>query len=138
MSNRPSSLLYTSTSTSHSSSSSHLQTRINQKRLELENLRQLRDLSSQLATQMSTLEEKLSTLRDGTEAVAEVLRNWTGVLGVLEMVGGMMGRVVGDEKEEERGRLPGTLVRVPVERGREEGQQEREDEGNGGGERQAG
>lgn len=44
-----------------------LQARINEKKLELENLRQLRELSAALATQMQTLQEKLATLTDGTE-----------------------------------------------------------------------
>ena len=41
--------------------------RVNEKKVELENLRQLRDLSAGLASQMETLEEKLSMLTDGTE-----------------------------------------------------------------------
>lgn len=41
--------------------------RINEKRAELENLKQLRDLSAGLAAQMETLERKLATLSDGTE-----------------------------------------------------------------------
>lgn len=41
--------------------------RINEKKAELENLKQLRDLSASLATQMQTLQEKLSTLSSGTE-----------------------------------------------------------------------
>lgn len=41
--------------------------RINEKKAELENLKQLRDLSGGLAAQMQALEEKLSTLSDGTE-----------------------------------------------------------------------
>ena len=41
--------------------------RINEKRAELENLKQLRDLSAELAAQMQTLEEKLSMLSDGAE-----------------------------------------------------------------------
>ena len=41
--------------------------RINEKRAELENLKRLRDLSSGLAMQMQTLEQKLSMLSDGTE-----------------------------------------------------------------------
>ena len=44
-----------------------LQARVNEKKIELENLRQLRDLSAGLALQMETLEEKLATLTDGTE-----------------------------------------------------------------------
>ena len=43
--------------------------RINEKKAELENLKQLRDLSAGLATQMQTLEEKLSTLSNGTEGL---------------------------------------------------------------------
>lgn len=41
--------------------------RINEKKQELEDLKQLRDLSAGLAGQMSVLEEKLATLSDGTE-----------------------------------------------------------------------
>lgn len=41
--------------------------RINEKKAELENLKQLRDLSVGLTAQMQTLEQKLSTLSDGTE-----------------------------------------------------------------------
>lgn len=62
-----------------------LQARINEKRAELENLKQLRDLSAGLAGQMQMLEEKLSTLSDGTEAVATVLGNWHNVLQAISM-----------------------------------------------------
>ena len=41
--------------------------RINEKKTELESLKQLKDLSAGLAMQMQTLEEKLSTLSGGTE-----------------------------------------------------------------------
>lgn len=41
--------------------------RIQEKKMELENLRELRDMSAGLAKQMETLEEKLSTLSNGTE-----------------------------------------------------------------------
>ncbi len=74
--------------------------RINEKKVELENLKQLRDLSAGLAGQMQMLEEKLSTLSDGTEgtkvsntyqqsinllAVATVLGNWHNVLRAISM-----------------------------------------------------
>lgn len=59
--------LSASTSTTQSSA---LQQRINEKRVELENLKQLRDLSGGLAGQMEQLEEKLSTLSNGTEGTA--------------------------------------------------------------------
>jgi len=54
-------------SLSASSQSTALQQRINEKRVELENLKQLRDLSAGLAGQMEQLEEKLATLSNGTE-----------------------------------------------------------------------
>lgn len=50
-----------------STQSPMLVARINEKRAELEGLKQLRDLSAGLALQMQTLQEKLSTLSDGTE-----------------------------------------------------------------------
>jgi len=86
---------------------------------------------------MSTLEQKLATLRDGTEAVAEVLQNWNGVLGVLGMVGRTLpggGEGVQAEGQvrdgEGEGSLPPTLVRVPVQ---QRGQEKRvEGRGEGG------
>lgn len=44
--------------------------RIEAKKAELENLGQLRDLSSALASQMQALEAKLCTLKDGTEGMS--------------------------------------------------------------------
>ena len=84
---RPSSGLATS-NLNTSTQSSALQARINEKKAELESLKQLRDLSAGLAGQMQQLEEKLSTLSDGTQAVAEVLSNWNGVLRAVYMASG--------------------------------------------------
>lgn len=94
-------------SASSTSQSSALQQRINEKRAELENLKQLRDLSAGLAGQMEQLEERLATLSDGTEglvfncmlftsttltifrvAVAAVLSNWHTVLRSIHMASG--------------------------------------------------
>lgn len=44
--------------------------RVNEKKAELENLKELRDLSAAVATQMEALEQKLATLSDGTEGVS--------------------------------------------------------------------
>jgi len=41
--------------------------RVNEKRAELANLKELRDLSAQLASQMEMLENKLATLDNGTQ-----------------------------------------------------------------------
>ncbi|KAI5784581.1 DASH complex subunit Dad2-domain-containing protein [Geopyxis carbonaria] len=68
-----------------SQSSPALINRINEKKQELENLRALRDLSGNLAAQMQQLEEKLSTLADGAEAVAAVVSNWNNVIRAIAM-----------------------------------------------------
>lgn len=47
--------------------SSALAARIEEKKAELESLRELRDLSGDVASQMEALENKLSTLTDGTQ-----------------------------------------------------------------------
>jgi len=65
----PSQLRHQSLSASATTQSSALQQRINEKRVELEHLKQLRDLSAGLAGQMEQLEEKLGTLSDGTEGM---------------------------------------------------------------------
>lgn len=52
---------------SQSQQSSALSARIAAKKAELENLRELRDLSGTLAIQMQALDNKISTLKDGTE-----------------------------------------------------------------------
>ncbi|GAB7365223.1 hypothetical protein MBLNU230_g6309t1 [Neophaeotheca triangularis] len=119
---RPSSGLANSrASHAHSQSqSSQLNDRIQEKRAELENLRQLRDLSAGLAGQMQQLEEKLGTLSNGTEAVAAVLSNWHNVLRAISMASQKIpvpkseGDGEGEGVEEER-QLPQTLVRIPVQ-----------------------
>lgn len=69
--------------------SSALQSRINEKKLELESLKQLRDLSAGLAEQMQTLEAKLATLSDGTEAIAAVMEKWHTVLRAINIASGI-------------------------------------------------
>jgi DASH complex subunit DAD2 len=44
--------------------------RVNEKKAELESLKELRDLSAAVASQMEALEQKLATLSDGTEGVS--------------------------------------------------------------------
>ena len=54
-------------SSSASLQSSALQRRVDEKKQQLEDLVALRDLSGNLASQMQQLEEKLTTLANGTE-----------------------------------------------------------------------
>ncbi|KAL2000759.1 hypothetical protein VTN02DRAFT_2661 [Thermoascus thermophilus] len=104
--------------------SSSLVARISSKKAELENLRQLRDLSGALAAQMQALEDKLSTLNNGTEAVACVLANWDNVLQAISMASQKVVPSKGatDERSSTKkdhaqadASLPATLVRIPVE-----------------------
>lgn len=108
-----------STNPAHSA----LQARITQKRAELQNLQDLRDLSGTLTAQLEALEHKLSTLRDGAQAVALVLANWENVLGVIRMAGMKVpvpprdggGAAEKEEETEKEQELPTPLVRIPVQ-----------------------
>lgn len=57
--------------------SSVLASRIAAKRAELDNLRQLRDMSAALASQMQALQDKLGTLKDGTEGLSIRISWWS-------------------------------------------------------------
>ncbi|KAJ0320569.1 hypothetical protein COL5a_009686 [Colletotrichum fioriniae] len=73
--------------------------RIAEKKAELEHLKDLRDLSAAVAGQMEALEQKLSTLSDGTEAQLAKPPPQEETL----------------ESEEPSMSLPQTLVRIPTE-----------------------
>lgn len=107
--------------------SSALSTRIAAKKAELENLRQLRDLSGTLAMQMQALESKIATLKDGTEAVACVLANWDNVLRAISLASKKASGLpdsTGPETEESpsESRLPATLVRIPADQREKSGE----------------
>ncbi|KAK5688806.1 DASH complex subunit dad2 [Elasticomyces elasticus] len=116
---RPSSgLALSNASTNSNPQASALQARIAEKKVELESLRQLRDLSAGLAAQMQQLEEKLATLGTGTEAVAAVLGNWNQVLRAVYMASSVIPKPAkeGEEADEEPSMpLPQTLVRIPIQ-----------------------
>lgn len=57
-------------SASAASQSPALLARIEEKKTELQSLRELRDLSAAVANQMEALEQKLTTLSDGTEGMS--------------------------------------------------------------------
>ncbi|KAF3905887.1 hypothetical protein AA313_de0209258 [Arthrobotrys entomopaga] len=103
----------------------HLVNRINEKKIELENLKQLRDLSANLAKQLRELEGKLNTLTNGTEVVATVLANWQNVLRAISLASAHLAAVPKESKEPEgEGQedhpgsqeqvYPEMLVRIPT------------------------
>ncbi|KAE8379475.1 DASH complex subunit Dad2-domain-containing protein [Aspergillus bertholletiae] len=105
--------------------SSALAARIASKKAELDNLKQLRDISGALAVQMQVLEEKIGTLRDGTEAVGCVLANWDNVLRSISMASTKAATVQKpiaqnpkpspeDDKTADSP-MPATLVRIPAD-----------------------
>ena len=92
--------------------------RVNEKKAELTNLLQSRDLSGSLAKQMEELEAQLKVLSNGTEAVAVVLSNWNSVLRAIHMAGQGLADATrepstGDDAVPAQ-RLPQTLVRIPT------------------------
>ncbi|EGY20375.1 hypothetical protein VD0002_g8580 [Verticillium dahliae] len=92
--------------------------RIEEKKAELDNLKQLRDLSAAVASQMEALEQQLSTLSDGTEAIATVIGNWHNVLRAINMASTkipMPKDDATDDTSESAPSLPQTLVRIPTE-----------------------
>ncbi|KAF2142378.1 uncharacterized protein K452DRAFT_318033 [Aplosporella prunicola CBS 121167] len=96
--------------------------RVNEKKAELANLKELQALSAGLADQMETLEQKLGTLSDGTEAVAAVLSNWHNVLRAINMASMKIPKPKENEEQEGAGAeageevpLPQTLVRIPTQ-----------------------
>ncbi|KAI1652181.1 DASH complex subunit Dad2-domain-containing protein [Daldinia loculata] len=99
--------------------SSALLARVNEKKAELENLKELRELSAAVANQMEALEQKLATLSDGTEAIAMVLGNWHNVLRAINMASAKIPSPRNAEetasKDQEPLPLPQTLVRIPTE-----------------------
>ncbi|KZZ96878.1 DASH complex, subunit Dad2 [Moelleriella libera RCEF 2490] len=106
-------------STSSAPLSPALAARIEEKKAELESLKELRDLSAAVANQMEALEQKLTTLSDGTEAIAAVMGNWHNVLRAINMASSKLTTSAGDVVKEESlpstETLPQTLVRIPTE-----------------------
>ncbi|EAW07955.1 DASH complex subunit DAD2 [Aspergillus clavatus NRRL 1] len=97
--------------------------RIESKKAELANLKQLREMSDVLSKQMQALETKIGTLKDGTEAVACVLANWDNVLRAINMASSKTADLksstehslsqTDSDKAIDRN-LPATLVRIPA------------------------
>lgn len=95
-----------------------LAARIAEKKAELANLKELQALSAGLADQMQSLADKLTTLSDGTEAVAAVLSNWHNVLRAINMASAKLPKPKEDEADasvEAEPPLPQTLVRIPTQ-----------------------
>ncbi|KAI0518202.1 DASH complex subunit Dad2-domain-containing protein [Xylaria bambusicola] len=100
--------------------SATLLARVDEKKAELENLKELRDLSAAVANQMEALQQKLATLSDGTEAIATVIGNWHNVLQAINMAsakipGAQAAQSDEPSIEETELPLPQTLVRIPTE-----------------------
>ncbi|KAG5952988.1 hypothetical protein E4U53_007273 [Claviceps sorghi] len=114
-----SSQMRAASSTSSSSQSPALVARIEEKKAELQNLKELRDLSAAVANQMEALEHKLTTLSDGTEAIAAVMSNWHNVLRAINMASQKITTPTHDSTMEDapvpNDALPQTLVRIPTE-----------------------
>ncbi|KAH6678929.1 DASH complex subunit Dad2-domain-containing protein [Plectosphaerella plurivora] len=96
--------------------------RIEEKKAELQSLKQLRDMSAEVASQMEALEQQLSTLSNGTEAIATVIGNWHNVLGAINMASAKLAKSnldtatpATDGQDPNAPPLPLALVRIPTE-----------------------
>lgn len=69
--------------------------------------------------ELANLKDKLSTLSDGTEAVAAVLSNWHNVLRAINMASTKLPKSKDEEEVEKKSEdgppLPQTLVRIPTQ-----------------------
>ncbi|KAG4303378.1 hypothetical protein PCANB_000309 [Pneumocystis canis] len=93
-------------------SNSALAAKIREKKCEYESLLQLKDLSTNLVTQMEQLEKKMETLVGGTQVVASVLENWQNVFRIINIASAKLEKKT--VSNEENLDMPETLVRIPV------------------------
>lgn len=92
-----------------------LQTRIEEKREELENLQELKKFTGILVTQLEQIEEKFETMADGAESVALVLSNWKSVMNSVSLASlGLLKYSSKDYKEKVP--LPECLVRIKLDK----------------------
>lgn len=93
--------------------STHIQQKIADKRAELENLTEVKNLTGSLTAQLKDLEVKLAAMSDGTESVALVLSNWQNVVRSVSLAS--LGLLKYSEDDYETGKpMPETLVRIPL------------------------
>ncbi|ODQ81130.1 hypothetical protein BABINDRAFT_12389 [Babjeviella inositovora NRRL Y-12698] len=90
--------------------------RIEDKKDELAKLIQVKEYSEVLGNQLELLQEKLSTMADGTEALSLVLSNWDSIIQSVSLASmGLMKYSENDYENEEEPPLPETLVRMRLE-----------------------
>ena len=93
--------------------STHIQPKIAEKRAELENLTEIKNLTQNLTSQLKDLETKLSAMSDGTETVALVLSNWQNVVRSVSLAS--LGLLKYSEEDYKNGNpMPEPLVRIPL------------------------
>ena len=103
--------------------SSIIQQRIADKRAELENLSDIKKLTSNLTSQLEQLESKLDYMAEGTESVALVLSTWQNVVRSVSLAS--LGILKYGEKDYEEGcPLPESLVRIRLDKDQEQEDQE--------------
>lgn len=95
--------------------------RLREKKQELRELQNVQQVSKDLVSELETLATNLSTLSDGTEVVANLMANWTGILKNLQLASTSLTKYSeSDYKQDsevpaEERPLPETLVRIRVD-----------------------
>lgn len=95
--------------------SNSLQSKIEEKREELENLQELKKFTGILVTQLELIEQKFETMADGAESVALVLSNWKSVMNSVSLASlGLLKYSSKDFKDSVP--LPECLVRIKLDK----------------------
>lgn len=96
-----------------------IQSKIEEKKEELQHLNELKNFTGILAAQLQQIEEKLDTMADGATSVALILSSWQNVVSSVSLAS--MGLLKYSSKDyETKTPLPECLVRINLDKDSEE------------------
>ncbi|KAK6204376.1 DASH complex subunit Dad2-domain-containing protein [Scheffersomyces amazonensis] len=109
------------------SKSNVLQQKIAEKKDDLEKLQEFRSLTSELATYLEGIGDRLDQMKEGTESAALILANWQNVVKAISLAS--LGLLKYSDKDyETKTPLPEALVRIKLDK-----DEEQEGDGDGDG-----
>lgn len=95
--------------------SKQIQQKIEEKRVELASLSEIKRCTEDLNGQLGKLEEQLNNMCEGTESVALVLSNWQNVVRSISLAS--LGLYKYGEKDyEDKKPMPESLVRIKLDK----------------------
>ncbi|KAK6465083.1 DASH complex subunit Dad2-domain-containing protein [Scheffersomyces coipomensis] len=97
------------------SKSNVYQQKIAEKKADLEKLQEFRTLTSELATYLEGIGDRLDHMKDGTESVALILANWQNVVKAISLAS--LGLLKYSDKDyDTKTPLPEALVRIKLDK----------------------